>query len=194
MLGPLVLFAAALCLTPGPNIVMVTASAANFGFYRTIPAMIGITCGFGLMIAAAGLGLAGLFQAEPHLHMILKYSGALYLLYLACGIARADGANGNARHGRPIGVIEAAIFTWVNPKGWVTAIGALSAYTSADRNLLLQIMVIVGVLASACLTSVTIWAGFGAAIGRYLRKAYARRIFNVSMAGVLVLSLFPVLR
>ena len=32
LLGPLVLFAAAMCLTPGPSVVLVTASAANFGF------------------------------------------------------------------------------------------------------------------------------------------------------------------
>ncbi len=51
LLGPLVLFAAAMCLTPGPNVVMVTASAANFGFRRTIPQMLGITLGFAVMLA-----------------------------------------------------------------------------------------------------------------------------------------------
>ena len=61
MLGPLVLFAAAMCLTPGPNVVMVTASAANFGFRRAVPQMLGVTTGFGVMIIAAGFGLAGLF-------------------------------------------------------------------------------------------------------------------------------------
>ncbi len=53
LLGPLVLFAAAMCLTPGPNVVMVTASAANFGFRRAIPHMLGITLGFGVMVMAA---------------------------------------------------------------------------------------------------------------------------------------------
>src|ERR1700730_7517411 len=52
LLGPLVLFAAALCLTPGPNVVMVTASVANFGFRRAIPQMLGITLGFGFMVVA----------------------------------------------------------------------------------------------------------------------------------------------
>ena len=36
LLGPLVLFAAVMSLTPGPNVVLVTASAANFGFGRTV--------------------------------------------------------------------------------------------------------------------------------------------------------------
>ena len=54
LLGPLVLFAAAVTLTPGPNVVLVTASAANFGFRRTIPQMLGITFGFGTMVLATG--------------------------------------------------------------------------------------------------------------------------------------------
>ncbi len=63
--------------------MLVTASAANFGFRRTVPQMLGITFGFGSTTMATGLGLAGLVHAEPRLHLVLKYGGALYLLYLA---------------------------------------------------------------------------------------------------------------
>jgi threonine/homoserine/homoserine lactone efflux protein len=83
LLGPLVLFAAAVTLTPGPNVILVTASGANFGFRRTIPQMLGITLGFGLMAMAAGAGLAGVVHAEPRLHAGLKYAGAAYLVHLA---------------------------------------------------------------------------------------------------------------
>src|SRR5580700_7624907 len=114
LLGPLVLFAAAMCLTPGPNVIMVTASAANFGFRRAIPHMLGITLGFGSMVLAAGLGLAGLFHAEPRLHTLLKYTSATYLLYLAWRIARADVASRGSVRARPINFIEAMLFTWVN--------------------------------------------------------------------------------
>jgi threonine/homoserine/homoserine lactone efflux protein len=192
LLGPLVLFAAAMCLTPGPNVVMVTASAANFGFRRAIPHMLGITLGFGFMVMAAGFGLAGLFHAEPRLHMALKYVGAAYLLYLAWRIARADAARGNSRRAKPINLVEAVLFTWLNPKGWVTAVGALAAYTSVGGDVLLQTSVIASVLAGACLASVVIWAGFGMAIARLLGSPRARMAFNWSMAGLLMLSLIPV--
>jgi hypothetical protein len=58
--GPLVVFAAVTSLTPGPNVVLVTASAANFGFGRTVPQMLGITGGFWVLVMAVELGLAGL--------------------------------------------------------------------------------------------------------------------------------------
>jgi threonine/homoserine/homoserine lactone efflux protein len=192
LLGPLVLFAAAMCLTPGPNVIMITASAANFGFRRAIPQMLGITLGFGFMIMAAGLGLAGLLHAEPRLHALLKYAGATYLLYLAWRIAQADAASSNSTRAKPITFVESVLFTWINPKGWVTAVGALAAYTTVGGDVLLQTSVIAGVLAAACFASVVIWAGFGAAIARLLGRPRARTAFNWSMAGLLMISLVPV--
>ena len=192
LLGPLVLFAAAMCLTPGPNVVMVTASAANFGFRRAIPHMLGITLGFGFMVMAAGLGLAGLFHAEPRLHTLLKYAGATYLLYLAWRIARADASSSDSTRAKPISFVEGVLFTWINPKGWVTAVGALAAYTTVGGNVLLETSVIASVLAAACFASVVMWAGFGVAIARILGSPRARMAFNWSMAGLLVLSLIPV--
>jgi threonine/homoserine/homoserine lactone efflux protein len=192
LLGPLVLFAAAMCLTPGPSVIMVTASAANFGFRRAIPQMLGITLGFGLMVMAAGFGLSGLFQAEPRLHTVLKYAGGAYLSYLAWRIAHADAASSDSTRAKPINFVEAVLFTWLNPKGWVTAVGALAAYTTVGGDVLLQTSVIASVLAAACLASVVIWAAFGAAIARFLGNPRAHTAFNWTMAGLLVLSLIPV--
>ena len=191
LLGPLVLFAAAMCLTPGPNVVMVTASAANFGFRRAIPHMLGITLGFAVMVMAVGLGLAGLLLAEPRLHR-LKYACSAYLLYLAWRIARSDTARPGSGRPRPITFFEAVLFQWVNPKGWVMALGALAAYATGEGEALPQTALIASVLAGACFASVVIWAGFGAAIARFLGSPRARRAFNWSMAGLLVFSLLPV--
>ncbi|MBX9588964.1 MAG: LysE family translocator [Hyphomonadaceae bacterium] len=192
LLGPLVLFAAVMTLTPGPNVVLVTASGANFGFRRTIPQMLGITAGFGGMVVATGLGLAGVVHAEPRLHALLKYAGAAYLAYLAWRIARADAGSSVSARTRPIGPGEAALFTWMNPKAWVSALGALAAYTTVGGNVLWETSVIAAVLATACLISCVIWAGFGAVIGRFLANPRARLAFNWSMAGLLMLSLAPI--
>jgi threonine/homoserine/homoserine lactone efflux protein len=193
-LGPLVLFAGVMCLTPGPNVVLATASAVNFGFRRTIPQISGVTAGFGVQVLAAGLGLAGLFQAEPRLHTALKYVGAAYLLYLAWRIAKAESGGSGTARARPLGFVEGVLVTWVNPKGWVTTIGALAAFTTVDGNMALQASGVALVLAIACGGSLVLWAAFGAAISHWLVRPGARRAFNAAMAGLLVLSLVPVLR
>ena len=193
LLGPLVLFAAAVTLTPGPNVVLVTASAANFGFRRTLPQMLGITLGFGSMVMAAGLGLASLIGAEPRLHALLKYAGAAYLLHLAWRIAQAGAGTGASARAKPIGCLEAALFTWTNPKAWVSAFGAIAAYTTVGGEVLRQTALIAAVLSAFCMLSCVIWAAFGMVIGRYLARPAARTAFNWSMAGLLLLSLVPVL-
>jgi threonine/homoserine/homoserine lactone efflux protein len=110
LMGPLVLFAAVMSLTPGPNVVMVTASAATFGFRRVIPHLLGVTLGFGCMVMVVGLGFAGLVRAEPRMHATLKYIGAGYLRYLAWRIAHADPASAASTRATPIGFVEAALF------------------------------------------------------------------------------------
>jgi threonine/homoserine/homoserine lactone efflux protein len=192
LLGPLLLFSSIMSLTPGPNIVMVTASAANFGFRRVVPHMLGITLGFWLLVMAVGLGLAGLFQAAPRLHTVLRYAGGAYLLYLAWRIARSQGGGSAAARMKPIGFIEAVLFQCVNPKGWVFAIGAVAAYSTVGGNPWRETSVIALVNAATCLASVVLWAGFGSVIGRTLRNPRIRTLFNWSMAGLLVLSLLPV--
>jgi threonine/homoserine/homoserine lactone efflux protein len=192
--GPLIVFAAVMTLTPGPNVVLVTASGANFGFRRAIPQLFGITLGFGFMVIAAGFGLAGLVHAESRLHAVLKYAGAIYFVYLAWRIARADAVSGAPVRATPVSFVEAALFTWMNPKAWVSALGALAAYTTVGGDVLRETAVIAAVLAAFCLISVVIWAGFGAAIGRFLADPRARTAFNWLMAGLLLLSLIPVFR
>jgi threonine/homoserine/homoserine lactone efflux protein len=192
LLGPLVLFALAVTLTPGPNVVLVTASGANFGFRRTIPQMLGITLGFGYMVVVVGLGLAGLVHGEPRLHSVLRYIGAAYLIYLAWRIARANAGGSASAPAKPIGFLAAALFTWMNPKAWVSVLSALATYITVGGDLLQQTSVIAAVLAAACLLSCVIWAGFGVVIGRFLANPRACTAFNWCMAGLLVLSLVPV--
>ncbi|MEK7819742.1 MAG: hypothetical protein AAB543_01380, partial [Pseudomonadota bacterium] len=64
-------FAVSSTFTPGPNNLMVMASAANFGYARTVPHMAGITAGFPLMVVGVGIGLAPLLERYPAAHVAM---------------------------------------------------------------------------------------------------------------------------
>jgi threonine/homoserine/homoserine lactone efflux protein len=83
LLAAFLLFAAVMLFTPGPNNIMLMSSGLNFGFARTLPHMLGVSLGFGLMVFLVGIGLGAIFRIYPALYLVLKYAGAAYLLYLA---------------------------------------------------------------------------------------------------------------
>jgi len=115
-------------ITPGPNNTMLLASGVNYGFVRSLPHVLGISIGFGVMVVGVGAGLGRLFEDYPSLYAALRIVGGAYLLYLAWQIATAAPMQDASPNGRPFGFWKAAGFQWVNPKAWIMAIGAITAY------------------------------------------------------------------
>lgn len=194
LLVAFLLFAVAALFTPGPNNAMLMTSGVNFGLRRTVPHILGVALGFAFLQGVVGLGLGAVFAAYPWLYMLLKYAGAAYLAWLAWQIAQAGPAesDGAAAAGRPMTFFGAALFQWVNVKGWIIAIGATTAYAAIAAypwNIALQ----VSLLAVIGTCSATTWVLFGTVLRPLLASARAVRIFNWGMAAALMASLYPVL-
>ena len=125
--------------------------------------------------------------------MVLKYVCIVYLLYLAWKIASPAAPGGEARTTRkPLTFLQAAAFQWVNGKGWVVALSAVTTYTVVESSLLLQVVALAGIALVVTLGAVTCWTLFGAVLRQYLRTEKHRRYFSYSMAALLVLSIIPV--
>ena len=187
-------FAFVTSITPGPNNLMLMASGTNFGFVRTIPHMLGVSSGFTLMIVLVGAGLAQVFELYPVAHTVLKYASCAYLLWLAWKIATSapPGATGEDEvKARPMSFVQAALFQWVNPKAWTMALTAVSAYTlPADP--IVSLLVVAAVFGAINLPSTSSWALLGTQLRRFLGDPVKLRVFNVTMALILVATLYPV--
>ncbi len=189
---PVALFAFSMSITPGPNNVIVTASGANFGYRRTIPHLLGIGLGYPAMVAGVGFGLGGVFEAVPAVHVVLKYAGSGAILWMAWRIATASGTGpASERPGRPFTFLQAAAFQWVNPKGWVVAIGAISAFTTVEGDLFYEVGAITLSFASVNYACASVWTLFGVGIGRLLKHGSRLRIFNVATSLLLVAAIVP---
>jgi threonine/homoserine/homoserine lactone efflux protein len=192
LLTAFVLFAFVMCFTPGPNNIMLLSSAVTYGFRRTMPHVAGITFGFAFMVGAVGLGLGTVFIAYPVLQTILKYAGVAYLIYLAAAIAMSGpiSANQDNRRG-PMTVWGAAMFQWVNVKGWVMVIGTITTY-AAIASFPVNILIQTGVTFVMGAASTVTWALFGTGLRPLLSSERAVRTFNIGMALLLLASLYPV--
>lgn len=192
ILTALVTFALVSTITPGPNNLMLMASGANFGFGRTVPHMCGILAGVLVMFVLVGIGLSQVFDAYPASFQILKVISILYLVFLAWKIATAAGPEEGAEpSGKPLTFIQAALFQWVNPKVWVVALTAITAY-SPSRNIeaVLVVSLVFGIIT---LPSVTIWTLMGQQLAKLLTNKLRLRIFNGIMGALLIASLYPVI-
>jgi threonine/homoserine/homoserine lactone efflux protein len=188
------IFALAMALTPGPNNVMLAASGSRFGIRRTLPHLAGVTLGFPLMLFLVGIGLASVLVASPSLQLGMKIVSCAYLLWLALQIARSASAGGDTERAKPLSFLQGAAFQWINPKAWLMAVGAVSAYTvGRGSQLYVQIGIITLVTLAVTLLSTLTWTAFGAAIRIWLRSPTALRLFNMAMALALLISTAPIL-
>jgi len=180
-------------VTPGPNNLMLLASGVNFGFRRTIPHMLGIGSGFGFLLLAVGFGLGEILDRAPMLFLAIKVCGAAYLLWLAWRIAQSGPLEARQSGARPMRFLEATAFQWVNPKGWVMAIGAMAVYVDPGKYAL-SVMLVAAIFVAIGVPAISLWTGMGVGLRRFLDRPAALRIFNWTMALLLVASLWPMLR
>jgi threonine/homoserine/homoserine lactone efflux protein len=70
-------------LTPGPNMIYLISRSICQGRKAGVISLLGVLAGFLVHMFAAAIGLTALFLAVPFAYELLKWIGALYLLYLA---------------------------------------------------------------------------------------------------------------
>lgn len=181
-------------ITPGPNNIMLMTSGMNFGIRRSIPHVLGICVGFPVMIILIGLGFSIVFEKFPILHEVIKILGLVYLLYLSWLIASASPDKLESKESKPFTFLQAALFQWVNPKAWVVATSSISAYTTLEGNIYSQVLIIAISFFFAAIIATSTWLVFGKGIKQVLQSTKQQRIFNISMAALLVASVFPVIQ
>ncbi|KVH57091.1 lysine transporter LysE [Burkholderia sp. MSMB1072] len=186
------LFALVTTITPGPNNTMLLASGVNFGFRRTMPHLFGISIGVAILMLCVGFGLGEVFKRLPLLYTILEAASVAYLLYLAWRIGTSGEVKAHGAKPRPMTFIEAAAFQWVNPKAWMMVLTAATTIRlSADYGMNAAWMSVVFILIG--FPCICLWAAFGLGLRRFLSNPRALRIFNVTMAVLLILSLYPLI-
>ncbi|UCR83001.1 LysE family translocator [Pseudomonas chlororaphis] len=81
----LIFIAAALLmvLTPGPNMIYLISRSICQGRRAGVTSLVGVVAGFFVHLFAAAIGLTAVFMAVPVAYEVLKWVGALYLMWLA---------------------------------------------------------------------------------------------------------------
>ncbi len=179
--------------TPGPNNLIALATGANFGYRRTLPHVLGVVLGFNILFFSVGAGLGSLFRAFPVAHEILRWVSLAYLVYLSWKIATSTGIGPAAKNGedaKPITFLGSVAFQWINVKAWVAAITLVTAFT--DPEAYWTSLAAGGIVnLFIAFSSVSAWAVFGTLLKNFLEHPVRLRVFNWTMAALLVISVVP---
>ena len=184
----LLLFGIAASLSPGPNNIMTSYTAFNFGIKKTIPHILGVTLGFTSLVIFLTIGLINFFKIFPIIQVMIKYLGTLFLIFLAYKIASST-SSGDTKKENPVKFIETFLFQYLNPKGVMVAIIVVSTYVELGENYINYATQVILLAFIFALTSIILWTF----IGKFLRKFATNdkyiKYFNYAMSGLLLLSI-----
>jgi len=173
--------------TPGPINAMLTASGIKFGFRRTLPHLFGIPFGHVVQITLVCFGLGTLFQKYPSIQIYLKWICFIYLIFLGWKIIGSF-SNTNKESGRPLKFYEAALFQFINPKAWVVALTAATAFFPSNENFLIATGFVAITAPFVCFPSICLWAIFGSSIKSIIKNTKVKKIVEYLLAVLLLIT------
>ena len=151
--------------SPGPNNVIASHSGFNHGIKKSIPLMLGVIFGFTTMLAVINFGLINIFNIYPIIQKILIGSGTIFLIYLSYKISFSKSSN-QQENLKPVNFIETFFYQFLNPKGVIVAIIAVSSYIESGENFIRYSFWMLGVAFLFAIISIIFWT----LIGKFMRK------------------------
>ena len=188
-LSALCLFLFSNSITPGPNNAILSASCFNYGFKKSLPFLAGVCFGFFFLALLVGLGFNAVFQHFPQCYTIMRLICVFYLLYLAWKIATSKGSQTRTRQ-KAFGFFQSFALQLINPKLWLAATGVAS--TSLPKGYAFPDLLkaaLIGIL--ILLPRSLLWMLFGSILHQWMKRPRLLRFFNLAMAALLLLSLYP---
>ena len=194
-----VLAVLALFASPGPNMAFVLSHGLAHGVRGGFAAAIGISAADLVHTLCAATGVTALVAAWPPSFDVLRYAGALYLLWLAWQALRPGAARGKVQ-AQPAGfariVRMALLNNLVNPKALLFFMVFLPQFVNpAHGHVTLQLLVLGVLLSVMALVFNTVLGAFSGQIGRRLQArpgaaGFQRGLLAFVMAGLALRLLF----
>jgi len=184
-LFPLILFGIATAFSPGPNNIMTSYTAFNFGFRKAIPTMLGVIIGWTILIILLQLGSVIIFQKFEIIQTVIKILGSIYLLFMAYKLSFAGQTKEKKIEPKPVTFLNTFFFQFVNPKSIIVGLTAISMFI--DPNTFLRDSIILTVVFFfMAVGSQTAWC----LMGKYMRKFATSdkfiKNFNYTMSFLLI--------
>ena len=171
--------------SPGPNNVIASHSGFNHGIKKSIPLMLGVILGFTTMLAVINFGLINIFNIYPIIQKILIGTGTIFLIYLAYKISFSKSSS-QKENLKPVNFIETFFYQFLNPKGVIVAIIAVSSYIESGENFIRYSFWMLGVAFLFAIISIIFWTFIGKFMRKFATNDKFIKLFNYAMSLLLL--------
>lgn len=195
-IGTLLVFvpaALALILAPGPDTIYVLTRSVEEGRRDGVAAAAGISTGVLVHTGAAVLGLSILLRESALAFRLVKYFGAIYLVYVGIETLRSpdrfefdDASDGPSDDGRT-GFVRGVFVNVLNPKVALFFLAFLPPFVDSAGPVTPQLLVLGGTYAALTLGYLSGVAFFAGSVRRALAtRSSAERVLRGATGSVLV--------
>ena len=171
--------------SPGPNNVVASHSGFNHGIKKSVPLMLGVIFGFSTMLAIVNFGLINIFNIYPIIQKILIGTGTIFLIYLAYKISFSKSLN-KKENLKPVNFIETFLYQFLNPKGVIVAVIAVSTYTESGINFMNYSLWMLGIAFLFAIISIIFWTFLGKFMRKFATNEKFIKWFNYVMSTLLI--------
>ena len=171
--------------SPGPNNVVASHSGFNHGIKKSIPLMFGVIFGFTTMLAVVNFGLINIFNIYPIIQKILIGTGTIFLIYLSYKISFSKSSN-KKENLKPVNFIETFLYQFLNPKGVIVAIIAVSTYIGSGVNFMNYSFWMLAVAFLFAIISIIFWTFLGKFMRKFATNEKFIKWFNYVMSTLLL--------
>jgi threonine/homoserine/homoserine lactone efflux protein len=181
----LLLFGIVASFSPGPNNIMTSYTAFNFGVKKTIPTMLGVIIGWTILVIFLQVGSVIVFQKLEILQKIIRVLGSIYLLFMAYKISFSSIKLKKASP-KPVTFLNTFFFQFVNPKSIIIALAAIAMFINPQENFIRDSIILTTIFFFMAVGSQAAWC----LMGKYLRKFATSdkfiKNFNYTMSFLLI--------
>ena len=147
--------------------------------------MLGVIFGFTTMLAIVNFGLINIFNIYPIIQKFLIGTGTIFLIYLAYKISFSKSSD-KKDNLKPVSFVETFLYQFLNPKGVIVAVIAVSTYTESGINFMNYSLWMLGVAFLFAIISIIFWTILGKFMRKFATNEKFIKWFNYVMSTLLL--------
>ncbi|KZN47910.1 LysE family translocator [Pseudoalteromonas luteoviolacea] len=181
----------ALCFTPGPAVLLVVSQSLLNGKKAVLPMILGIASGDLIALSCSLLGIGAVLSTSATAFNVMKYIGALYLVFL--GVRAWRQANNNTspesnqvKYSGFKLFRDSVLVTALNPKGLIFFMAFLPLFINPEKSVVEQMLILGCTFISVSLISSSTYAVCAHKVRASVASQRGQRLFNRLSGGMLV--------